>query len=218
MSARTSLLYTLLYIVALTVNGQGINRKTSPDAEKLGRALEYFIGGKYHESLLLFTQLDESYELNPRFHAYMGVCYYHEMDYNKACQFLDEALPQLETLSPDEKNVYLHINAESHFEIKEYEQAADEYRKQLQYCHDNEKGDVYYKLGFCHIFCEQWNEAYENFQLSFDAYQRFPSTPQLTKQRSEQLKRMIDGCKGIINGKTDKNEQQDKRPQEINID
>lgn len=218
MRAKYYLLYTLLYIVTLTANGQGIDKKTSLDAEKLGRALDYFTSEKYHESLLLFTQLNETYELNPHFHAYMGVCYYHEMDYDKACQFLDEAIPQLESLSPDEKNVYLHINAESHFEIKEYERAADEYRKQLQYCHDNEKCDVYYKLGFCHVFHEQWKEAYENFQLSFDFYQRFPSSAQLTKQRSEQLKRMIDGCKDKLSRSTDKNEPQDEYSQEIDID
>ena len=44
-----------------------------PDNELLGRALEYFKCGKYHESLLLFQQLDKRYQLNDR----LCYCYTH---------------------------------------------------------------------------------------------------------------------------------------------
>ena len=64
------------------------------DSEQLGMALEYFQSAKYHEALLIFEKLDEHYTLNPRYHAYMGVCYYNEWLYQEACQYLDEAIPQ----------------------------------------------------------------------------------------------------------------------------
>ena len=68
------------------------------DSERLGMALEYFTSGKYHESLLILERLDKQYTLNERFHAYMGICYFHEWDYAKAITFLERAMPTLEVL------------------------------------------------------------------------------------------------------------------------
>ena len=59
------------------------------DTRKLERALDYFSGQKYHEALLLLAALDRQYALNPRFKAYLGMCYYHEWEYDKACLYLD---------------------------------------------------------------------------------------------------------------------------------
>ena len=64
----------LLLLMVLPADAQ--RRQKSEDAEQLGRAMEYFSSGKYHEALLLFQKLDDEYELNPRFKAYLGVCYY----------------------------------------------------------------------------------------------------------------------------------------------
>ena len=90
-------------------------QKRHEDTEKLGMALEYFSSGKYHEALLLFQKLDKNYKLNARFRAYIGVCYYHEWDYKKAVEYLDETIPQLEALAPHERNVYYYADAESQF-------------------------------------------------------------------------------------------------------
>ncbi len=62
------------------------------DKDRLGMALEYFQSGKYHEAILLFGKLDKGYRLNPRFKAYMGVCYFYETDYPNACKCFNEAM------------------------------------------------------------------------------------------------------------------------------
>ncbi|MBQ2523387.1 MAG: hypothetical protein II541_04205, partial [Prevotella sp.] len=81
---------------------------TSADTEMLGKALDYFQGGKFHESLLLFEKLDKKYKLNPRFRAYMGVCYYYDWDYEKACEYLDSMIPQMAPFAPHERSVYYY--------------------------------------------------------------------------------------------------------------
>ena len=50
------------------------------DSELLGKAIEYFQSGKFHEALLLFDKLDNRYKLNPRFRAFLAVCYYYDWD------------------------------------------------------------------------------------------------------------------------------------------
>ena len=90
----------LLPVFALPVSAQ---KNKSADTEKLGKALDYFTSGMYHESLLLFKALDKEYTLNARFHAFMGLCYYYEWDYQQACTYLDEAIPKIESLAPHER-------------------------------------------------------------------------------------------------------------------
>ena len=75
----------LLLLTVMPIDAQ--RRQKSEDAEQLGRAMEYFSSGKYHEALLLFQKLDDEYELNPRFKAYLGVCYYYEWNYEKATAY-----------------------------------------------------------------------------------------------------------------------------------
>lgn len=60
------------------------NPQQAKDAEQLGKALEYFASQKYHECLLILQGLDKQYRLNPRYKAYLGVCYYYEWDYENA--------------------------------------------------------------------------------------------------------------------------------------
>ena len=115
----------LLLILSLfepsTANAQATN--DMPDTHKLGMALDYFAGGKYHEALMMFLKIDKKYKLNPRFKAYIGVCYYHEWEYEEACKYLDEAIPELDAFAKSERNVYYNVAAESHFELKEYDEA-----------------------------------------------------------------------------------------------
>lgn len=172
---------------------QSIAQK-STDSELLGRALEYFSGGKYHEALLIFSKLDSKYGLNPRFHAYMGVCCYYEWEYEKACEYFDKAIPQLDAYAPHERSLYYHMAAESHFSLNEYDDAIPLYERQLTVCYDNEKADAYYRLGFCYMFKEDWYNALDYFTSALSYYERFRNTPDLTA-RIIQLKKMIKGCK-----------------------
>ena len=67
-----------IVVITLVLSMVTIGRAQSPDSQKLGMALDYFQSGKYHETLLILEQLDKQYRLNPRFRAYLGVCYFHE--------------------------------------------------------------------------------------------------------------------------------------------
>ncbi|MBR4240577.1 MAG: hypothetical protein IKQ03_14415, partial [Prevotella sp.] len=48
------------------------SRTPANDSEMLGKAIEYFQSGKFHEALLLFANLDKRYKLNPRFRAFLA--------------------------------------------------------------------------------------------------------------------------------------------------
>ena len=124
------------------------------DKDQLGMAIEYFQSGKYHEALLIFEKLDKEYELNARFHAYMGVCCYYEWLYEDACRYLDEAIPQLDAFAPHERSVYYYCNGESHFQLHQYKEAIPYFERALTVCYENEKGDIHYRLGLCRMFAE----------------------------------------------------------------
>ena len=61
--------------------------------ERLGKALEYFTSQKYHECLMIMQDLEKQYRLNPRYKAYLGVCYYYEWDYEHANKYLTRRYP-----------------------------------------------------------------------------------------------------------------------------
>jgi tetratricopeptide (TPR) repeat protein len=145
----------------------------SKDSEQLGMALEYFQGGKYHEAMLLLEKLDRHYNLNPRYKAYLGVCYYYEWEFKKTTECLDSLLPKLEVFAPHERSVYYYTNAESHFNLGQYGQSIPLYEKTLTVCFENEKAEVYYRLGFCYLFEKRWHESYDSFEQSYDYYQRY---------------------------------------------
>lgn len=168
-------------------------QKKHEDTERLGMALEYFSSGKYHEALLLFQKLDRDYKLNPRFRAYIGVCYYYEWEYKKAVEYLDETIPQLDALSPHERNVYYYADAESHFFLGHYREAIPAYERVLTVCYDNEKGDAFYRLGFCYMFLEDWGNACDNFLSAGLYYRQFRNTADLSA-RIIQIDNMVKGC------------------------
>lgn len=181
------------------VNAHAACQKSgSPDTKTLGKALEYFSGGKYHEALLLLKGLDSKYKLNPRFKAYIGVCYYHEWDYAKASKYLDEAMPDLEVYLPGERNVYYNTAAESHFMLEEYAKAIPLYEKQLLVCRDNEKADVFYRLGFCHMFMENWQNAADYFRSAIAYYDSHNLS--IRHARAIQAEKMLNGCEEKIKG------------------
>lgn len=185
------LVVTLLLLVSILP--ASAQKSKSPDTEKLGKALEYFTSGMYHESLLLFSALDKEYNLNARFHAFMGLCYYYEWEYQQACTYLDEAIPKIESLAPHERSVYFFANAESHFNLEQYTEAIPYYEQHILLCYPNEKADSFYRIGFCYMFHEEWANALESFESALAYYTKHPQVKN-AQSRIAQLKTMIKGC------------------------
>lgn len=196
---RAPLLFIFMVLGCLMVYGNKTNGKPQQeqrtvDVGELGKALEYFSSGKYHESLLIFEKLDERYRLNPRYLAYIGVCHYYEWNYEKAISYFDKAIPHLDNFSPQERSFYYWANAESYFQLTRYVEAIPLYETMLTLCHDNEKPDAYYRLAFCHMFSDEWQDALYDFQQSLDYYRRYRNTPDM-QSRITQITNMVEGCK-----------------------
>lgn len=185
-------LIILLLVVEVPANSCSKNKDTIPDTRKLEIAIDYFTGEKYHEALMAFMKLDRRYNLNPRFKAYIGLCYYHECDYARASKFLDEAIPSLGIYSPAERSRYYDAAAESHFILNEYTKAIPVYEMLLLTCRRGEKADVLYRLGFCYMFTEQWTNAAEYFRSAMAYYNTFHGSN--SNARLAQLDNMIKGC------------------------
>lgn len=169
-------------------------KQKQTDAELLAKALDYFTSQKYHECLLILQPLNKRYKLNPRYKAYLGVCYYYEWDYEQAIRLLDEAIPQLEGFAPQERSLYYWMDAESRFNLQRYAEAQPLYEQMLLLCHDNERPDAYYRLGFCHLFLEEKSQARECFEQALQGYLQYRNTPE-EKARIAQIKNMINGLK-----------------------
>lgn len=199
-------LYKTLLVAGVTVScpivahAQTNNQQTSSsvqrsiDTEQLGMALEYFQASKYHEALLIFQKLDKRYKLNPRFRAYIGLCYYYEWEYKKATGYFDTVLPALKGLSPHELSVYYYAAAESYFQLQQYDKALAYYLLDLDICYDRERGDVYYRLGLCHMFRKEWHKAYDCYTHAENYYHKYRDTTSL-KARLAQIANMKNGCR-----------------------
>ena len=186
---RNLLIIFLLLCLPMTASAQ----QRHEDTEQLGKAIEYFQSGKYHEALLIFQRLDSQYQLNDRFRAYIGICYYYAWDYEKTIEYLEASLPQLSGLAPHELSVYYYADAESHFNLGQYAEAIPWYEQALGVCYDREKGDAYYRMGFCYMFTEQWANARDNFRTAAAYYRQFRNTEDL-EARLAQIERMAAGC------------------------
>lgn len=190
--------WLLRSIIPLALLSVSIAAKPSPpvknrqaDSEELGKALDYFQGGKFHEALVILARLDSTYRLNPRFRAYTGLCFYYEDDFKNTTRLLDAVLPSLKAFAPQERAVYYRADAESHFELKEMEQAAAAYDSLLANCRENEKAEAYMRLGFIHTMRHDWLSALGNMQSALVYFRRYE--PQ-KKARIAQLRNMIAGC------------------------
>lgn len=184
------------------------------DSERLGMAVEYFTAGKYHEALLLFQTLDKKYKLNDRFKAYIGLCYYQEWDYAHACSYLDAVLPRLDALAPAERSVYNYACGESHFQLQQYKQALPYYKKVLELGYDRDKGDAYFRLGYCYVALKSWQEAHDNL-VKADAYYRKYNQTNVNEARLVQIGNMIHGCEeklGIAKPKHEPTRQETSSP------
>lgn len=175
----------LLLMVGLQAAAQATDR------ERLGMGLEYFRSGKYHEALLILQKLDRQYRLNPRIRAYIGVCFYYEWDYKMATTYLDSVIPKLTAFSPQERSFYFYANGESHFNLKQYDKALLMYQQMLEVCHDNEKADAFYRIGFIHVYNQDWLDALDNLQSALVYYRQYQPKE---KARVAQIRNMINGC------------------------
>lgn len=173
---------------------------TDPDPILLDKAVAYFNSEKYHEALLIFQQLDKRYKLNDRFRAYIGLCYYNEWEYKSATKYLDEVTPRLTMLAPHERSVYYFANAESHFQLQEYKLAIPFYEQALTVCYDNEKGEIYYRLGLCYMFGSEWEKARDAYAHCEEFFRKYRSIPDV-EARLTQAINMRKGCQAKINEK-----------------
>lgn len=184
------LIITLLLFLTCSVSASA---QKSKDAEELGKALEYFTSAKYHEALLIFQRLDKEYKLNERFKAYIGLCYYHDWDYETAAKYLENAMPKLEVFAPHERSVYYYTTAESKFNLKRYKEAIPYYEKTLTVCYEREKADVYYRLGLCNMFLQAWKPAYDQYINAEKIYCQYKKDEDV-QGRLAQIKRMSAAC------------------------
>jgi len=144
----------LILMLAVPMQVQGALTK-SESLELLTKAIEYFQGGKYHESILAFERLSKHYKLTPRYQAYLGMSYYKEMQYEEAVKHLTECLPQLKAYSPKEQAVYLYSCAESLFHLERYQSSITYYEKALPLVEGNDKGDVLFHDAFANYLIAQ---------------------------------------------------------------
>lgn len=175
--------------------------KPISDGERLRIALDYFQSGKYHETLLIFQKLDSNYQLNPRFIAYTGVCYYYEWDYQHATECLDRAIPQLKSFAPSELSFYYFADAESYFNLNKYDMAIPLYKEMLTLCQESEKADAYYKLGYIYSSRNEWIDALDNLHMALTYFLHFRAKEQA---RITQIRNMIIGCCEMIDKRSGK--------------
>lgn len=187
------LLLILLCFVSVSVFPQS----KEADTEALGRALEYFQSQKYHEALLIFQRLDQSYKLNARYKAYIGLCYYYDWDYKKATEYFDTFLPKLSMLAPEERALYYYADGESHFQLSHYDQAILLFQSALALCHDRDKGDSWFRIGFCYYFLQQPALAQGCFHVAEYYYATFRNSPDLQARR-QQMAHMLRGLRPEI--------------------
>lgn len=187
------LLLILLCFVSVSAFSQG----KKADTEALGRALEYFQSQKYHEALLIFQRLDQSYKLNARYKAYIGLCYYYDWDYKKATEYFDTFLPKLDMLAPEERALYYYADGESHFQLGHYDQAILLFQSALALCHDRDKGDSWFRIGFCYYFLQQPALAQGCFLVAEYYYATFRNSPDLQARR-QQMAHMMRGLRPEI--------------------
>lgn len=188
----------LLLIGLLLLQIAPIRAQQNSDTELLGRALEYFASNKYHEALNILQRLDKQYKLNDRFKAYIGLCYYYEWEYKPATKYFDEVADKLDNLSPHERSVYYYAAAESYFQLEEYDKSLNYFQKDLQLCYNNEKGDIYYRIGLCHMFKEQWQDAINAYKQA-DHYLSALRNPEEIKAKRAQIQNMQKGCQQKLN-------------------
>ena len=205
MSYRYFLLTVLLsFTVLASFGNMKAAGENSSSQEQLTKALEYFQGGKYHEAILCFTKLQKRYKLNPRFKAYLGMCYYKEGMYEEAIENLREGIPALSSYSPKEQAVYTYYCAESLFEIGEYTESLHYYDLTLANVQGNDRADVLFHTAFAYYLRDgvtpenapQLIAYLSEAQSLYEA--NIPSSTDLQQARLHQTRTMLAGLKKLV--------------------
>lgn len=164
--------------------------------DRLSRAVEYFQSGKYHEALLLFRVLNREFQLNPRFIAYTGICYFYERNYKDAASTLIRVMPQLDNFAPHERSIYYYCAAESYYQLTEYTVAIDLFEKQTLLCYNNERGDALLRIGECYNFLGNAANSEEYFLQAISYYGKF-NTKEKLLQALNRMKKLKSNNNGI---------------------
>lgn len=196
MKGTKKLICTILMVCSVHANAQTAD--TMSDKDQLTVALEYFSSGKYIEARNLLTRLDRRYKLNPRFKAYIGLCHYYTWEYGKAVEYFDPYIDELDVYAPHERSIYYFADAESHFLLEEYDKAIPVFEKALTVCYDNEKGDIFFRLAYCYMSRQEWQNALDALDSSLKFYERF-GYPENKSARVIQIQKMTSGCKKKLN-------------------
>ena len=191
MMQRFLLIFCFVMCALMPISAQSV------DADRLGKAISYFQSEKYVEALPIFQDLDANYNLNPRFRAYLALCYYQTYDFKHSTEIFDEILPQLQTLSPQELAVYVFAVAESHFALQQYEQALPYYKQHIRFCRADERGDAYFKMAFCQLETENYVYAYYFLQQALSYYESYNDTT-ARQARIHQIGTMLIGAEAQI--------------------
>lgn len=166
------------------------------DKEQLGRAIEYFQTAKYHECMLILARLDSAYTINPRFRAFLGVCYYYEGQYAKAAEYLEATIPQLRAFSPQELGLYNWLCGECLFKQEQWQRAIAYYEATTLMRHGNGKADALYRLGFCYINLHDMRVAKDYLESALAYYERAGSPDY--KARVAQLRNMTAALRNYL--------------------
>lgn len=205
MSYRYFLLIILICFLPLNHFGKGnAGGENTSSQEQLTKALEYFQGGKYHEAILCFTKLQKRYKLNPRFLAYLGMCYYKEGMYEEAIENLREGIPALSSYSPKEQAVYSYYCAESLFEMGEYTESIHYYDLTLSNVQGNDRADVLFHTAFAYYLRDgaspdnapQLITYLSEAQSLYEA--NASSSTELQHARLQQTRTMLVGLNNIV--------------------
>lgn len=180
---RTLITITCILIISVSTFAQ------QSDKEQLERAIEYFQSSKYHESKLMLQQLNSKYNLNPRFKAFLGVCYYYDSEYENSANLLETIIPKLSAFSPQEQYIYNWLCGESLFELHQWQKAIGYYEASTLMCNTSEKADALYRIGFCYINQNNITEAKDYWESALTYYEKEKNTKD--KARIEQLRNMI---------------------------
>lgn len=160
----------LLLVLAFTQTSYSQTKYDNiSDKEKLNKAVDYFQSGKYHESIILFKQLEKRFNLNYRFRAYMGVCYYYDHEYRLCDSIISSVSDKLKVFAPHERSVYYYCAAVSSLETGKLKRAINYFEKTLLLCYNNEKGNILGHLAKCYLGLDKVDVAQE-YLLSAKAY------------------------------------------------
>lgn len=199
LQALRTALTCLMLTAALTVPQHAAAQTKRQDTELLGKAVDYYSGGKYHEAVLAFEQLRKRYRLTPRFQAYLGISYFKERQYEEAAENLRQCIPELTAYAPKERAVYLYSCAESLFHLGHYDESMDYYRQALPFVEGNDRADVLFHTAFAYYLKEQIEDAYPIFIEAHALYKQYTHpADELHTARLQQTETMLKGMRRLL--------------------